>query len=186
MANPLRETLLTADDLYGLPSPSGERYELIDGVLEVREPPGVYHGYITGNLTLLVGAWARKHGSGRVLVGDVGFITRPDRRTVRAPDFAYYSYERLPPGTPPTTFGETAPELVVEVLSPGDRAGEVAAKAAMWLAFGVLAVWVVDPDRRSVWVVTPARETTFHEGDVLSGGDALPGFAAPVAEIFDG
>src|ERR687887_2829465 len=71
--------------------------------------------------------------------------TTPD--TVRAPDVAFIARERMPP---PGTMGYAAlaPDLAVEVLSPGDRPGEVLAKVADWLSAGTRLVWIVDPERR--------------------------------------
>jgi Uma2 family endonuclease len=71
------------------------------------------------------------------------------------------------------------------VLSPGQPAGRFAAKVNFYLRHGVRLVWIVDPDRREVVVLSAADEArTLRPGDTLAGGDVLPGFAVPVADIF--
>lgn len=184
MEREIRKGSFTADELLRLPHGMGEEYELIEGELVVREPPGIYHGAISGNLSLLLGKYNQEHRLGRVLVGNPGFFTRGNDRTVRAPDVAFLSYERLPPGDLTDGYGDVSPELVVEILSPSDRPGEVAAKSREWLAFGVEEVWEVDPRRRRVKVVTRERTTLLGEGATLESARALPGFEAPVAALF--
>ncbi len=175
---------LTADDLLGMSSPRGERYELIDGTLFIKEPPGFSHGCLEARLATILSNHCDARGLGRVLAGDAGFVTRSDERTVRAPDLAFVSFERLPRGPVTDGFGRVAPDLTVEILSPGDRRGEVEAKTREWLRFGVTAVWLVDPRQRRVRVVTRDGEVVVGEGERLLGGEAFSGFALPVADLF--
>jgi hypothetical protein len=60
----------------------------------------------------------------------------------------------------------------------------VDSKVQEWLRFGATAVWIVDPARRRVRVVTREGETVTGEGDTLHGGEAVPGFAVAVAHLF--
>jgi Uma2 family endonuclease len=77
-----------------------------------------------------------------------------------------------------------APDLVVEVLSPGDRPGETLAKVGEWLTAGAQLVWVVDPTRRQARVYRQdGSETLLTEGDVLTGEDVVPGFECSLASI---
>ena len=77
-------------------------------------------------------------------------------------------------------------ELVVEIRSPRDSAADIAEKALMWLANGVLIVWTVDPDARTVDVYRAGFPVvTLADGDSLDGGDVLPGFSCAVSDIFD-
>jgi Uma2 family endonuclease len=158
---------------------------LVDGTLFVSEPPGLEHAAVGSNVARLIGEHVRQHHLGRVLTGDPGFFTRGDLRTVRGPDVAFLSYERLPAGQLPRGFGAVAPDLVVEVLSPSDSASEVRDKAREWLAFGVRTVWLVDPERRrvEVWEGTTTRLLT--AADTIDGGLGLPGFKSSVAAFFE-
>ena len=82
-------------------------------------------------------------------------------------------------------FAAFAPDLAVEVLSPGDRPGETLAKVADWLSGGTRLVWVIDPMRRTARIYQEdGAELAIHEGDVLDGGSVLPGFSCPLDSIF--
>ena len=75
-------------------------------------------------------------------------------------------------------FFQGAPDIAVEVVSPSDRASEVAAKVQDWLQAGCSVVWVVDPENRSVTVYRSRNEiAVLTASDTLSGGDVLPGFS---------
>src|SRR5207245_800698 len=83
---------------------------------------------------LRLGAHVRAAALGRVYA-EAGFKLASDPDTVRGPDIAFISRGRLP-DPEPAGFPDLAPDLVVEVLSPGDRPGEVLAKVADWLSAG--------------------------------------------------
>ncbi len=91
----------------------------------------------------------------------------------------------LPPRGQRRGFTTAPPVLAVEVLSPGNSASEIGEKVDLYLRHGVRVVWIVDPRRATVVVHTPdglARRLAL--GDTLEGGEALPGFALPLAELF--
>ncbi|MEO7998687.1 MAG: Uma2 family endonuclease [Gemmatimonadaceae bacterium] len=182
---------MTAEQLLGYDIP-GKRVELVRGRLLVREPASFSHGSIALRigvaLTNHLTSEQAQHGwslpRGRLATADPGFTLarRPD--TVRAPDIAYVSRERHA-APMPDGFPEFAPDLAVEVRSPSDRVGAVAAKVGDWLSAGTALVWVVDPPRKSV-VVYRADESVSVLGiaDVLSGEDVLPGFAMSLPALF--
>jgi len=173
--------LITAEDLLkpGVP----ERADLVRGVLVVHEPPGFRHGEITVRLTIALGTYVDTRHLGRVVAGDAGFKLRSDPDTVRGADIAFVSWERLPQESP-VGFPPLGPDLVVEVLSPGDRPGETLAKVADWLSAGTRLVWVIDSERRLARVYrADGTETTLDEEDGLDGEDVLPGFSCTLASI---
>jgi Uma2 family endonuclease len=138
--------LVTADELLHMSFPD-KRVELVRGILVVREPPGYRHGELAARITKILIDYADAEGAGRVLVGDPGFKLAANPDTVRGPDVAFVRRERLP--TPsPLGFADFPPDLAVEILSPGDRPGEVLAKVGDWLNAGTRLVWVIDPARR--------------------------------------
>ena len=105
---------------------------------------------------------------------------------VRLPDVAYVSWSRLPGGRIPTepVFG-LAPDLAVEVLSASNTPGEMRRKRREYFDAGVRLVWIVDPVARTVAVYTkPAEPSIVSANAVLDGGDVLPGFALPLADLF--
>ncbi|MGH7754405.1 MAG: Uma2 family endonuclease, partial [Gemmatimonadales bacterium] len=76
-----------------------------------------------------------------------------------------------------------APDLAVEVLSPDDRPGEVAAKVADYLRAGAQTVWVVDPESRTVTVHTGGGATRYAAYETLDGAPVLPNLSLPVATL---
>src|SRR5258708_36652405 len=150
--------LVTADDLLNVTT-ADKRVELVRGVLVVSEPPGYLHGEVTARLARILGNHAEAQALGTVLAGDAGFKLAASPDTVRGPDVAFVRRERLPRPSP-TGFAALAPDLVVEILSPGDRAGEVLAKVAYWLSPGTGLVGGLDPQRRRPRPYRPARSET--------------------------
>jgi Uma2 family endonuclease len=174
--------LMTAEELLRAYFPD-KRTELVRGVLMVREPAGWLHGRVTMEVARQIANHVAAHGSGAVFTAETGFTLarRPD--TVRAPDVAFVRSDRLP-DSDPRGFAELAPDLVVEVLSPDDRPGEVLAKVADWLTAGTRLVWIVDPERRLARVYRhDGSETIVTADGALDGEDVLPGFACPLASL---
>ena len=177
--------LLTADDLLRLYG-KGVRGELVRGVLHETMPTGHEHGKIVVNLCAELRSFVKLRKLGSLTASDSGVWLERDPDTVREPDIAYFSAERMPPGIRVTGYAETPPDLVVEVVSPSNTMREVNDKAFMWLSYGVRLVWVVHPDTRTVDVYRGGRATvTLTKGDALDGLDALPGFTCAVSEVFD-
>lgn len=117
---------MTAEELLSTPLPD-KRVELVRGVLVVREPAGFRHGAVSAALTRLLGEHVATHRLGFVVAAETGFQLERDPDTVRAPDVAFVRGDRIPdPG--PLGYAALAPDLVVEVVSPGDRPGETLAK----------------------------------------------------------
>jgi Uma2 family endonuclease len=183
MAEPLSSTeLLTAEDLLRLNLPD-KQVELVRGRLIVREPPGYGHGYVAFAIAARIAEFARANGLGVVLAAETGFQLFSNPDTVRAGDAAFIRRERVP-DPPPTGYARMAPDLALEVLSPGDGAGEVLQKVGDWLSAGSQIVWVVDPVRRRARVYrADGSESLLNEPDALDGEDILPGFSCPLAEI---
>jgi Uma2 family endonuclease len=103
--------------------------------------------------------------------------------TVRAPDVGFIHRDRVPHPLP-RGYAELAPDLAVEVLSPGDRPGEVLAKVSDWLRAGTRLAWVVYPIRRSARVYrADGTESFATAADGLDGEDVLPGFSLALAEV---
>ncbi len=173
---------MTADELLQVHLPD-KHVELIRGVLVVREPPGLRHGRVTMDLAHRLADHVRARALGKVYAAETGFKLARDPDTVRAPDIAFISRERLP-DPEPVGYPDLAPDLVVEVLSPGDRPAEVLAKVADWLSAGTRLVWVVDPERHAARVFCQdGTETLVTANEALSGEDVLPGFSCPLVSI---
>src|SRR5882762_1532042 len=173
---------LSADDLLRARIPD-KRTELVQGRLIVREPAGSRHGLVAMSLGAELVAHVKRTGAGGVYAAESGFKLASNPDTVRAPDIAFVTRERLPPPSM-TGYPALAPDLAVEVLSPGDRAGEVLAKVAAWLSAGARLVWVLDPERHLARVYRHDGSETFVTADgALDGEDVLPGFSCSLVSI---
>jgi Uma2 family endonuclease len=168
--------LLTAEQLLEMSIPD-KHVELVRGVLVVREPPGGRHGRIAMNLAVELGMHVRTHQLGVVYAAETGFTLSRHPDTVRAPDVAFIRHDRLP-SPEPAGYPELGPDLVVEVLSPGDRAGEILTKVGEWLSAGTQLVWVIDPERRIARVYRhDGGEAIVTAAQALDGEDVVPGFS---------
>ncbi len=180
-------TLLTADDLFGVPDPDLP-HELRRGVLRVVTPASFAHGAVNARLLAALAQHVYAHDLGALLTEATGFLLERDPDTVLCPDIAFVAKERLSASIPAPPFLKLAPDLAVEVLSPGDRPGEVRAKVADYLRLGVRAVWVVDPARRRARIHSRVGrrigETLLAEDDLLDGGEVVPGFRCRLADLF--
>ena len=177
--------LLTADEFFEWPDEPGMRQELIRGEVITMSLAGGEHGAIAMEIGRLVANHVKTFKLGSAYAAETGFIIERDPDTVRAPDAAFVRTERLAAITNPKKNIPFGPDLVVEVLSPNDRAHEVVEKVQMWLNAGSLLVWVVDPGSRTVTVYRPGVEpVTLGEYHQIDGGDVLPGFRCLVADFF--
>ncbi len=176
--------LFTADDLLRLYS-EGVRGELIRGVLCETMATGIEHGRIVTTLVIELGNFVRSAALGTLVASDSGVWLERDPDTVREPDIAFFSAEKMPLNARITGYAEVAPDLVVEVASPSDSRREVHDKAHMWLNHGVRLVWVVQPETRTIEVYRPDEaNATLAEDDWLDGLEVLPGFTCEVSAVF--
>lgn len=174
--------LLTADDVERISIP-GKVVELVRGRLLVHEPPGTWHGAVAAKLAYYVSDFVYRHQLGFVFAQDTGFKIASDPDTIRAPDVAFVSGDHSTQ-IPARGYAELAPDLLAEVLSPGDRPAEVLAKIADWLGAGTRLVWLVDPERSEVRVYRrDGSLSVLRAADALDGEDVLPGFRCAIVDV---
>jgi Uma2 family endonuclease len=178
------DPLVTIEEFERLPDTAG-RIELVRGRV-VREPQaGFEHGRLDVDIAYHLRRFVRAHGGGVVVGAETGFVLFDVPPTVRAPDAAFVASERVP-DQPVTGFFPGAPDLAVEIVSPSNTAVELLAKVFDYLDAGTRLVWVIYPESRSVAVHASRSEARYlTEADELTGGDVLPGFRLPVAELFE-
>jgi Uma2 family endonuclease len=175
---------MTADELLGMPD-DGYRYELVKGELRKMAPTGDEHGDITMELAALLHRHVKENRLGKIYAEETGFKLESDPDTVRAPDIAFVTRDRFEKTGRLRGFRSGAPDLAVEVLSPGDRVSRVEGKVAQWLEGGARMVWVVSPRLHTVTVYRSLTDiVTLTENDKLDGADVVPGFQMNIAEIF--
>lgn len=178
---------LTGEDLLTISANNPDtRYELIEGELIEMPPTGLEHGKFEFRIAKLIDRFVEEHRLGTVMTGEVGYHTRSDDKTVRAADVAFASYERMPQDETPSNYGNIAPELIVEIVSPNDSATKIEEKVNEWLDFGVSLVWIVYPKTKHIHVFTHDRSgTILRSDDTLTGADVLQGFKVAVSDLFD-
>jgi Uma2 family endonuclease len=177
--------LLTVEEFARRPKPlDGSKEELVRGEVVTMPPPGFVHGIVQLNVATLLKLFAKASKLGRVTV-ESGVITEEGPGSVRGPDVAFWSYQRLPADHVPVVYANVAADLCVEVKSPTNTPAKTAEKVREYFASGVRLVWVVDPEERMVTVYHgPGDGRVLWEDATITGGDVLPGFSCPVAEFF--
>lgn len=184
MADPVpRAAPLTVEDLPWL-APEEGRSELVAGTLVKEPPPGESHGGIAAEVAARLHPFVRERGLGRVFV-ETGYVLASGPDTVRGPDVSFVSARRLASGARRGPYLVGAPDLAVEVVSPGDGWRRVTTKVAEYLTAGAEAVWVIDPRRQTVTTHLPEQPpATFGRHEVLHGDPYLPGLRLQVADLF--
>jgi Uma2 family endonuclease len=145
--------------------------------------PEFKHGVVCRRAARFVGDFVDANALGWVATNDT-FVTVDADETVRGADVLFVSYARVPNGPIPDELKEP-PELVIEVRSPSDRWSQLFTKVGEYLAAGVSAVVVIDPNTETVSVYRESGQQIFTTTDELTLPDVLPGFAVPVARFFE-
>src|SRR5205814_2501433 len=128
---------------------------------------------------------------GFVAGADCGYqCFKEEPNKLRKPGVSFIRAGRVPNDRPPKGYSKIAPDLAVEVLSPGDLASEIEEKVEEYLGAGVKLVWIVYPETKKLHVRRPPGAgagpiSVLSESETLSGEDVLPGFNCRVGEFFD-
>jgi Uma2 family endonuclease len=179
---------LTSADLEVL-ADDGKRYEVIEGELYVSRQPDWHHQFVCLRVGAALQAWSDQTGAGMANIAP-GLIFSDDEDV--APDVVWVSRERMATALHPDGKLHAAPELVIEVVSPG-RANERRdreAKLKLYARRGVQEYWIIDWRQRQVELYRRSQATlslvaTLYSDDPLTS-DLLPGFTYPVSSLFIG
>lgn len=157
--------------------------ELVDRTL-AEKAKGYKASVVAMAIVEILRSFVRDRGLGIVSGPDGMFRLLPT--STRGPDVAFLSRTRLPDGKfPREAYPSLAPDLAVEVLSPGNTKGERARKRIEYFHSGVRLVWIVDCHNRSVAVYrSPDVFELLGESDSVDGGEVLPGFQAAISDFF--
>lgn len=176
-------TRMTEDEFMRLPKDGFKefhKFELVDGRLK-EVPTRSSHDQIRFRLLMRLGPFML--GQGGVSTGQAGF--RMGDGNIRVPDISFTRKARLPGGRVPDAFGDVAPDLCVEMISPSEERADMARKVREHFEAGAEQVWHVFPERQQVVVFTaPAASRTLDADDTLTAGDILPGFSCRVGDLF--
>ncbi|HKZ77690.1 MAG TPA: Uma2 family endonuclease [Pyrinomonadaceae bacterium] len=179
------EPLMTVADLEAMPD-DGNRYEVIEGELFVSRAPGLTHQQVSTKLVYMVRLYLENSPLG-VVVATPGLILSELSGVI--PDIVFFRHGRREE----IVSGERltgAPDLVIEILSPGAEniRRDRVAKRQLYARYGVHEYWLVDLEEQAIEVYHLHEETLdlvnkFSDTDELTSS-ALPGFACAAASIF--
>ena len=186
--NPMRHTmpaLLTYDDYCLIPN-DGKRYEVIHGELFMSPSPVFRHQRISFNLNKQVGVFIEESDLGYMLFAPMDVLL--SEHNVVQPDLLFISNDRASIITEKNIQG--APDLLIEILSEGNRRHDEVVKRKLYESHGVQEYWVIDPVLETVKVYqleearyAKAIELSVEQGDVLTS-PLLPGFECALVDVF--
>ncbi len=176
------KTFLTLEEFWALPE--GEtNYELVDGQAIPKVSPKFFHSTLQKAFLFLIDPWCS--GIGRVEPEWAISLKRNGKDWVPTPDITYISYERLPRHWRRNEACPVPPELVIEIISPGQTLKEFEGKAEDYFADGVSRVWVVDPEAISIRVFFPDGKVILYHQDTPIVDALLPGLELTTRQIFE-
>ncbi len=164
---------------------NGYRYEVIDGVITMTTAPSFFHQWIISVLIELLGVPLKRLKKGIYAVAPIGMVIPP--KIAAQPDFLIilnHNREIIRGGRI-----RGAPDLVVEVLSPGNSTQEMERKRWSYEHIGVTEYAVVDPATRTLICYRLGSDGTYDEGQVFAEADAVtfacvPEVALRVGDLF--
>jgi len=171
-------TLLTLEEFARLPDEPGKQ-ELSEGQVIVVLAAMFIHNKLSRRLFRVLDAWLSRTGLGEAW-HEAGFQLGP--RTVRQPDVAVVLGKRI---APEDGWMQGAPDIAIEVLSPGNSAEDMETKISQYLNAGAQLVWIVSPKAQHMRIYrADGTHTLLREADGLTGEPVLPGFSLPLSELF--
>jgi Uma2 family endonuclease len=174
---------LTLQEFLNLPPGEGDiTYELVDGQAIPKMSPKFFHAKLTRVLLNLIEQSCE--GKGEVCPEWAIALTRRGRDWIPIPDIVYISYERLPANWDENEACPVPPDLVIEIISPGQTFGQMAAKAKNYLDAKVLRVWVLDSKARSITVFYPDAAPQTYMGEELLTDSLFEGLEFTVEQVF--
>ncbi len=180
------KTQLTLEEFLALPE-GDVTYEFVNGAAvpkykDDEMSPKFFHGSTTGALFILLSAWAQNKG--RVVIEWGVKLKIENENWVPVPDLTYVSYNLLPADWLQDEACPVTPELVMEIISPGQTFGEMTEKATDYLQAGVLRVWVVDTKARTITIFAPACVPATYRDNLTISDDLLPELKITPNEVF--
>jgi Uma2 family endonuclease len=177
---------LTLEEFLALPE-GDVTYEFVNGAAVPKYKtdemsPKFFHGSTTGALFILLSAWAQEKG--RVVIEWAIKLKIENENWMPVPDLTYVSYNLLPADWLKDEPCPVAPELVVEIISPGQTFGEMTEKAADYIKAGVLRVWVVDTKAKTITIFAPASVPVTYRDNLVISDNLLPGLEITPNEVF--
>ena len=149
-------------------------------------PRGLTHGDFAMNPGSELRSFIRPRRLDRVAGSDLGVLIEHDPNTIREPDVAFISMQKLPLEFQLPGYWEGVPDNAAEIFSPGDSPLEVIDRARMWIRSWMPQFWTVDFETRTTESDCPNQPLLKLSGnDMLDGGQVPPSFSCPARDLFD-
>ena len=176
-------TRLTFEQFQRLPEREGVIYELDEGTLLIEPLRTPRHNLIRQRIAMQLIQFVESKRLG-VVVEEMDFRLAPD--TVRNPDVAFITSEHLKKIDSDRSPADGAPALAVEVISPNNRAEDIAKKTQQYLNAGCKTVWIIYPGLRLAEVHSTSGVRIVKEPEGFQDELLFPGFSLSLSYIFDG
>lgn len=161
----------------------GEKYEIVRGEIETMGKVQARHSWITRTLLRSLDRFVEDNQLGAVF-HELNLLVEDDPKTIRIPDISYITNEQLA-SYPQEGWFRGAAALVIEVVSPGERAMALEAKISELFQAGTKAVWLVFDKKRHIHIyANPTACQILTESGTLANEELFPGWSIPVAEVF--
>jgi Uma2 family endonuclease len=172
---------LTLQEFLALPD-EDQGYEFFAGQATRKMSPKFFHASVQSALLILLSQWCQ--GKGRVRTEWSVLLKHENQDWVPTPDLTYVSFERLPRSWSRDEACPVLPELVIEIISPGQTFGQLISKATNYLTAGIAQVWVIDASARTITVFSPETLPMTFSGSQPLTGLVLTDFALTPQQLF--
>ena len=177
--------MISAEQLAAMPE-DGSRYELIEGQLFMMSPAGGRHGRIAVRINKLLAIHVDDRSLGATFAAETGFLIAVNPDTVRAPDGAFVSQEKMDTLVDDVGYLPLAPDLAVEVVSPNDSFASIEKKAFTWLDAGTQLVLILEPETKTAHTYRSRNNIAIYSmGDTVDASDVVKEWKFKVAEVFE-
>lgn len=175
---------LTYDEFQTLPRDGSKRFELIEGEVYMTPSPNTKHQRTVGRLFRTLADHVEEHDLGEVFIAPYDIVF--SKWTALEPDLLFIRKERQSIITDANVQG--APDLVIEILSPSNKAYDRETKVRAYEKAGVPELWYLDPEEKTADVLNLGSDRRYVVTAELSGNDAivskiLPGLSLTLDEV---
>ena len=163
-------------------APEDARWEFVRGEVIVYSPSTAEHQDLVGFLQILLREYCEARGCGMVLTGPAAVRLQPG--VIREPDIFVVRPADVPKATGVPL--DLIPAFVIEVTCPSTRGIDLGEKAEDYAAAGVPEYWVVDAERKEIWV--HVLQGSSYRAEKKASGEvrccAVPGFTIRAAWLW--
>ncbi|MEO8347353.1 MAG: Uma2 family endonuclease [Acidobacteriota bacterium] len=176
---------MSYDEFQTLPRDGGKRFELIEGEVFMTPSPNTRHQRAVAKLLRRLADFTEEHDLGEVFIAPYDIVF--SKWTALEPDLLFIRKERSGIVTEANVQG--APDLVIEILSPSNKAHDRKRKLREYEKAGVAEAWYLDPEERTGEILNLGADGLYAVTAVLSGNGsitsrAVPGFSMTLDQIF--